>query len=76
MSPDVWTIMMYVLTEDEYFNLYESRNDLPKIKAALKKECEEISNQIDIYKQLGFDNAVRDLAIRLNTTLIIIDKYL
>ena len=68
--------MMYVLTEDEYFNLSESRNDLPKLKAALKKECEEISNQIDIYKQLGSDNIVRDLAIRLNTTLIIIDKYL
>ena len=76
MSPDVWKIMMYVLTEDEYFNLSESRNDLPKLKAALKKECEEISNQIDIYKQLGSDNIVRDLAIRLNTTLIIIDKYL
>ena len=76
MSPDVWTIMMYVLTEDEYFNLSESRNDLPKLKADLKKECEEISNQIDIYKQLGSDNIVRDLAIRLNTTLIIIDKYL
>lgn len=76
MSPDVWTIMMYVLTEEEYFNLSESRNDLPKLKAALKKECEEISNQIDIYKQLGSDNIVRDLAIRLNTMLIIIDKYL
>ena len=76
MSPDVWTIMMYVLTEEEYFNLSESRNDIPKLKAALKKECEEISNQIDIYKQLGSDNIVRDLAIRLNTMLIIIDKYL
>ena len=76
MNPDVWTIMMYVLTEEEYFNLSESRNDLPKLKAALKKECEELSNQIDIYKQLGSDNIVRDLAIRLNTTLIIIDKYL
>ena len=68
--------MMYVLTEEEYFNLSESRNDLPKLKAALKKECEEISNEIDIYKQLGSDNIVRDLAVRLNTTLIIIDKYL
>ena len=68
--------MMYVLTEEEYFNLFESRNDLSKLKAALKKECEEISHQIDIYKQLGSDNIARDLAIRLNTTLIIIDKYL
>lgn len=76
MSPDVWTIMMYVLTEEEYFNLSENRNDLIKLKVALKKECEEISHQIDIYKQLGSDNIVRDLAIRLNTTLIIIDKYL
>ena len=76
MSPDVWTIMMYVLTEDEYFNLSESRNDLTKLKTALKKECEEISNQIDIYKQLGSNDMVRDLAIRLNTTLTIIDKYL
>ena len=66
----------YILTEEEYFQLSESRNDLPKLKAALKKECEEISHQIDIYKQLGSDNMVRDLAIRLNTTLIIIDKYL
>lgn len=76
MSPDVWTIMMYVLTEEEYFNLSESRNELPKLKEALKKECKEISNQIDIYKQLGSDNIARDLAIRLNTMLIIIDKYL
>lgn len=68
--------MMYVLTEEEYFNLSESRNDLPKLKASLKKDCEEISHQIDIYKQLGSDNMVRDLAIRLNTMLIIIDKYL
>lgn len=68
--------MMYVLTEDEYFNLSESRNDLTKLKTALKKECEEISNQIDIYKQLGSNDMVRDLAIRLNTTLTIIDKYL
>ena len=76
MSPDVWTIMMYVLTEEEYFNLSESRNELPKLKAALKKEFKEISNQIDIYKQLGSDKIARDLAIRLNTMLIIIDKYL
>jgi hypothetical protein len=68
--------MMYVLTEEEYFQLSESRNDMPKLKTALKKECEEIRHQIDIYKQLGSDNMVRDLRIRLNTTLIIIDKYL
>lgn len=67
---------MYLLNEEEYFNLSESRNDLPKLKAALKKECDEISHQIDVYKQLGSDSIVRDLAARLNTTLIIIDKYL
>ena len=76
MSPDFWTIMMYVLTEEEYFNLSEIRNDLTKLKVALKKECEEISHQIDIYKQRGSDNIVRDLEIRLNTMRIIIDKYL
>lgn len=68
--------MHYILTEEEYLNLLDSRNDLTKLKVALKKECEEISHQIDIYKQNGSDNIVRDLAIRLNTTLIIIDKYL
>nr|DAX05412.1 MAG TPA: hypothetical protein [Caudoviricetes sp.] len=68
--------MMYILTEEEYFNLSESRDDFSKLKADLKKECEEINHQIDIYKQIGSDNMARDLAIRLNTTLIIIDKYL
>ena len=76
MSPVVWTIMMYVLTEEEYFQLYESSNDLPKLKAALKKECEELVNQIDAYRQIGSENIARALALRLNTTLVLIDKYL
>ena len=76
MSPDVWTIMMYVLTEEEYFQLSENSNDLPKIKAALKKDCEELVNQIDSYRQIGSENIARELSIRLNTTLVIIDKYL
>ena len=76
MSPDVWTIMMYVLTEEEYFKLSESSNDLPKLKAALKKDCEELINQIDDYRKIGSDNIAMDLSIRLNTTLMIIDKYL
>ena len=76
MSPDVWTIMMYLLTEEEYFQLSESNNDLPKLKAALKKDCEELVNQIDAYRQIGSENIARDLAIRLNTALVIIDKYL
>lgn len=76
MSPGVWTIMMYVLTEEEYFNLSESRNDLPKLKAALKKECDELNHQIDVYHQLGSESMTRDLAVRLNTMLMIIDKYL
>ena len=76
MSPVVWTIMMYVLTEEEYFQLSESSNDLPKLKSALKKECEELVNQIDAYHQIGSDNIARELSIRLNTTLMIIDKYL
>ena len=76
MSPDVWTIMMYLLTEEEYFKLSKSSNDLPKLKAALKKDCEELVNQIDAYRQIGSENIARELAIRLNTTLVIIDKYL
>lgn len=76
MSPDVWTAMMYVLTEEEYFQLSESRNDLPKLKAALKKECDEPNHQIDVYHQLGSEGMTRDLAVRLNTILMIIDKYL
>ena len=76
MSPVVWTIMMYVLTEEEYFQLSESSNDLPKLKAALKKECEELLNQIDAYRQIGSENIARELSIRLNTTLVIIYKYL
>ena len=68
--------MMYLLTEEEYFQLSESNNDLPKLKAALKKECEELVNQIDAYRQIGYENIARELAIRLNTTLVIIDKYL
>ena len=76
MSPVVWTIMMYVLTEEEYFQLSENSNDLPKLKAALKKDCEELVNQIDAYRQIGSENIARELAIRLNTTLVIIDKYL
>ena len=68
--------MMYVLTEEEYLNLLDSRDDLPKLKATLKKECESISHSIDVYKQLGDDEIVRDLAVRLNTTLSIIDGYL
>ena len=76
MSPVVWTIMMYVLTEEEYFQLSESSNVLPKLKAALKKECEELVNQIDAYRKIGSENIARELAIRLNTTLVIIDKYL
>lgn len=68
--------MHYILTEEEYLNLLDSRNDLPKLKASLKKECERISPQIDVYKQLGADEIVRDLAVQLNTILIIIDKYL
>ena len=76
MSPVVWTIMMYVLTEEEYFQLSESTNDLQKLKAALKKDCDELLNQIDAYRQIGSENIARELAIRLNTTLVIIDKYL
>ena len=68
--------MMYVLTEEEYFQLSESSNDIQKLKAALKKDCEELVNQIDAYRQIGSENIARDLAIRLNTTLVIIDKYL
>lgn len=68
--------MMYVLTEEEYFQLSESSNDLQKLKAALKKDCEELVNQIDAYRQIGSENIARDLAVRLNTTLVIIDKYL
>ena len=68
--------MMYVLTEEEYFQLSENTNDLPKLKAALKKDCEELSNQIDACRQIGSENIARELAIRLNTTLVIIDKYL
>lgn len=67
---------MYVLTEEEYFHLSESQNDLAKLKAALKKECEETSSAIDVYKQLGSNDMVKILATRLNTMLIIIDKYL
>ena len=76
MSPVVWTIMMYVLTEEEYFQLSESSNDLPKLKAALKKDCEELISKIDNYRQIGSENIANDLAIRLNTILMIIDKYL
>ena len=68
--------MMYVLTEEEYFQLSESSNNLPKLKAALKKDCEELVNQIDAYRQIDSENIARELAIRLNTTLVIIDKYL
>lgn len=68
--------MMYVLTEEEYFQLSESSNDLQKLKAALKKDCEELVNQIDAYRKIGSENIARELAIRLNTTLVIIDKYL
>ena len=65
--------MMYILTEEEYFNLSESRNDLPKLKAALKKE---LNHQIDVYHQLGSEKMTKALAVRLNTILMIIDKYL
>ena len=76
MSPVVWTIMMYVLTEEEYFQLSESSNDLQKLKAALKKECEELTNDINDYRKIGSDSIAMDLSIRLNTILMIIDKYL
>jgi hypothetical protein len=66
----------YILTEEEYFQLSESRNDLPKLKAALKKECDELNHQIDVYHQLGSERITMDLAVRLNTILMIIDKYL
>jgi hypothetical protein len=68
--------MMYILTEEEYSNLSESRNDLPKLKAALKKECDELNHQIDVYHQLGFEKMTKASAVRLNTILMIIDKYL
>lgn len=68
--------MMYVLTEEEYFQLSESSKDLQKLKAALKKDCEELNNQIDDYRKIGSDSIAMDLSIRLNTTLMIIDKYL
>lgn len=68
--------MHYILTEEEYLNLSESRNDLPKLKAALKKECDELNHQIDVYHQLASERMTRDLAVRLNTILMIIDKYL
>lgn len=68
--------MHYILTEEEYFQLSESRNDLPKLKAALKKECDELAYQIDVYHQLNSERMARDLAVRLNTILMIIDKYL
>lgn len=68
--------MHYILTEEEYFQLSESRNDLPKLKAALKKECDELNHQIDVYHQLGSEKMTRDLSVRLNTILIIIDRYL
>ena len=68
--------MHYILTEEEYFQLSESRNDLPKLKAALKKECDELNHQIDVYHQLGSERITMDLAVRLNTILMIIDKYL
>ena len=64
------------MTEEEYFQLSESRNDLPKLKAALKKECDELNHQIDVYHQLGSERITMDLAVRLNTILMIIDKYL
>ena len=72
----VSTVMMYILTEEEYFNLSESRNDLPKLKAALKKECDELNHKIDVYHQLGSEKMTKALAVRLNTILMIIDKYL
>lgn len=68
--------MQYILTEEEYFQLSESRNDLTKLKEALKKECDELNQQIDVYHQLGSERMTRYLAVRLNTILIIIDKYL
>lgn len=68
--------MHYILTEEEYSELSESRNDLPKLKAALKKECDELNHQIDVYQQLGSERINRDLAVRLHTILMIIDKYL
>lgn len=68
--------MMYILTEEEYLNLSESRNDLPKLKAALKKECDELNHKIDVYHQLGSEKMTKALAVRLNTILMIIEKYL
>lgn len=68
--------MMYILTEEEYFNLSESRDDLPKLKAALKKECDELNHKIDVYHQLGSEKMTKALAVRLNTILMIIEKYL
>ena len=76
MSPDVWTIMMYLLTEEEYFHLSESRNDIAKLKVALKKECDELSKTIDAYKCVGAHKIVSAYAERLNQTIYIIDKYL
>lgn len=70
------TVMMYILTEEEYLNLSESRNDLPKLKAALKKECDELNHKIDVYHQLGSEKMTKALAVRLSTILMIIDKYL
>ena len=68
--------MMYVLTEEEYFHLSESQNDLAKLKAALKKECDEISRSIDMYRSAGAQEIVNAYAERLNQTIYIIDKYL
>lgn len=68
--------MMYLLTEEEYFKLSKGQNDLAKLKAALKKECDELSKTIDAYKCVGAQKIVNAYAERLNQTIYIIDKYL
>ncbi len=68
--------MQYLMTEEEYFHLSESQNDLAKLKVALKKECDELSKTIDAYKCVGAQKIVNAYAERLNQTIYIIDKYL
>ena len=67
---------MYLLTEEEYFRLSESQNDLAKLKVKLNKECDEISRSIDVYSSMDAQEIVKSYQERLNQTIYIIDKYL
>lgn len=67
---------MYLLTEEEYFNLSNGQNDLQKLKIALEKEYNELNEAIDAYKNIGSGAIAKIYEYRKGAIAHILDKYL